>query len=220
MKLTLKTWLYAVLAGTTTFFIVNLIKLTAAEDLATAATVWAAFGTLAAVVVALILAQSAHLERSASEAKRHAAAAILVTRQLYKLHAILDVVAKNAALVRTNKDGYAHWLSTISANLGRLEPIVQDKYLPLITELPALDLFTLSVCDEWFNNFRERSLFSEGATVAEVVDHFDPFVDELVRGMTLINSASKRFFQLSGVSDEPPWASYRVPSWAQPTQAK
>lgn len=62
-------WVYPLLAGAAVYFIVWVIRRTIGEDLATGATVWAAFGTLAAVAVALILAQSAAYERQASEKK-------------------------------------------------------------------------------------------------------------------------------------------------------
>lgn len=211
-----KRWLYPALVGAGAYFIVKLIQLTLMENLATAATVWAAFGTLAAVMVALALAQSAAWEKSQAESKKHAAAAILVSRQLYKLHAILDMVAKSSALVRTNREGYANWLSTISHNLRILEPVIQDKHLPIVIELPSLDLFTLSMCDEWFNNFRDRHVFAEPVLSSQVVEKFDSFIDELIRGQALIVKASERFHELSGLPGLPPWASYDLPSWVAP----
>lgn len=211
-----KRWLYPFLVGVGTYSIARLIQLTLMENLATAATIWAAFGTLAAVIVALVLAQSAALEKSQAESKKHAAAAIMVSQQLYKLHAILDVIAKSSALVRTNREGYAKWLSTISQNLRMLEPVIQDKHLPIVIELPSLDLFTLTICDEWFNNFRDRHVFAQPILSSQVVEKFDSFIDELIRGQALIVKASERFHELSGLPGPPPWASYDLPSWVAP----
>lgn len=141
-----------------------------------------------------------------------------MSRQLYRLRAILDVVSENAAMVRLNKASHANWLSRISYNLGQLNPVIQDKHLHLVTELPSMDLFTLSVCDEWFNELRSKHLLPEATLVNNVIEKFDTFIDELTRGQRLIAPASVRFHELSDIPGPPPWSTYEVPSWAVPRE--
>lgn len=180
-----------------------------------ASAIWSAFGTVSAVVVALVIALHSSWQAGAKDNKRAAAAAILVSTNLYQLRAAVDVISENSDLVRGNREGYAPWLATASANLVNMGPVIEDKYLPVLVELPTDALFGLVVANNWLAQFQKRCAFRDGVRLDEVIARFDCTINEIIEGRKVVVAASNRMHTLSGIHGAAPW-DREIPSWTRP----
>lgn len=183
-------------------------------DIAISAQVWGAFGSVAAVVTALLLSVQSSSKAKLDSDKRAAAAAILVSANLYELRAIVDGILQHETLVRSDQIGYGQWLSRVSINLSKAGPVIEDRYLPMLTDLPTRDLFTLVVANNWLNRFKKHVAFKEGVTLQVVIENFDKTLIEISHGQRVIVPASLRMHELSGIGGSPPWEK-ETPSWVQ-----
>lgn len=215
-------WLYAYAAGVVIGVLSTLFWLGHPEWWAhvwteTAAGWAAAIGTGFAGFVALWLGVLSIRQNNERSKQRAAAAAIAVSTSLYNLRAVLDVIKENSAMVLADKSGYANWLSAFSKNIGEMKPVIRKRHLSWVQDLPTLDLFTLVMADNWFRRFKDQHLLREGILVSQVVQKFEPFIEELLAGQRLIEQASNRTHSLSCIPGQPPWAK-PVPSWVRPDE--
>lgn len=183
--------------------------------LADAAQLWSAVGTVGAVVVALALALAQTGKERRDEARRAAAAAVLISGDIYNLRAAMSSVVDHAEQVKQNPFGYAPWLSSVSQYLKNYPPVIADKYLPFVGDLPSGTLFDLTIADRWLANFKKRHAFGDGATLLEVANGFDAMIDEIVMGYGVVVSATNQLHPLSQVPGRAPW-NMDAPSWAVP----
>lgn len=183
-----------------------------------AAQLWAAFGSVFAVFVALMLALQSSTSSKVDADKRSAAAAILVSTNLYALRAALDVIAENSAMVKADPIGYAQWLSGVSRHLKILPPVIEDRYLGVLVDLPTADLFCLVMAGNWLQRFQQRYAFGDAVTIAQVIQSFDSMIDEIVRGREAIADAANRMHALSLIPGPAPWET-KQPSWVAPSIA-
>lgn len=186
---------------------------------AEATQLWSAVGTAGAVVVALALALAQSRKDHRDEARRAAAAAVLLSGDIYNLRAAMSSVVDHAEQVKQNRIGYGQWLSGVSQYLKNYPPIIADKYLPFVGDLPPATLFYMTVADRWLANFKKRHAFGDAVTLAEVVNGFDEMIDEIVMGYRVVVSATDRLHPLSQVPGRAPWND-GAPSWAVPPNLK
>ena len=211
--------------GRGALFVVILVGLgvtcwrTRALGFAEATQLWSAVGTVGAVVVALALAFLQTGKERRDEAKRAAAAAVLLSGDIYNLRAAMSSVVDHADQVKQNRIGYGQWLSGVSQYLKNYPPIIADKYLPFVGDLPPETLFNLTVADRWLANFKKRHAFGDAVTLSEVVNGFDEMIDEIVMGYRVVVSATDRLHPLSQVPGRAPW-NEGAPSWAVPPDLK
>lgn len=207
--------------GRGALFVVVLVALgvtcwrTRALGFAEATQLWSAVGTVGAVVVALALAFLQTGKERRDEAKRAAAAAVLLSGDIYNLRAAMSSVVDHAEQVKGNPIGYGHWLSSVSQYLKNYPPVIADKYLPFVGDLPPGALFELTVADRWLANFKKRHAFGDGVTLAEVVHGFDAMIDEIESGYRVVVPATDRLHALSQIPGRAPW-NEGAPSWAVP----
>lgn len=186
-----------------------------ALNFAEATQLWSAVGTVGAVVVALALAFLQTGKERRDEAKRAAAAAVLLSGDIYNLRAAMSSVVDHAELVKGNQIGYGPWLSSVSHYLKNYPPVIADKYLPFVGDLPPGAVFELTVADRWLANFKKRYAFGEGVTLAEVINGFTAMIDEIESGYRVVVPATDRLHALSQVPGRAPWNA-NAPSWAVP----
>lgn len=188
---------------------------TSGLDLVAAAQVWSAVGTVTAVVVALALALSQRRKEVSDEARRAAAAAVLLSGNAYALRASLSSIADRADYLKRNKMFFEHWLSSASKHLKDHPQVVEDKYLPYAVDLPPMVLFNLTVTHRWLENFKNRFAFADGTTLDTVEKQFSSIIDEMVIGYGVVSSATDQLHALSQVPGPAPW-NVDAPSWAKP----
>ncbi|KAF1728303.1 hypothetical protein CSC76_05930 [Pseudoxanthomonas mexicana] len=209
--------------GRGALFVVILVGLgvtcwrTRALGFAEATQLWSAVGTVGAVAVALALAFLQTGKERRDEAKRAAAAAILLSGDIYNLRAAMSSVVDHAEQVKQNPFGYGQWLSGVSHYLKNYPPVIADKYLPFVGDLPPDALFDLTIADRWLANFKKRYAFDEGVTLLEVANGFSVMIDEIVAGYRVVVSATDRLHPLSQVPGRAPWNA-NAPSWAVPPE--
>ncbi len=178
---------------------------------------WSAVGTVGAVVVALALASIQRGKDRRDEARRAAAAAVLLSGDIYNLRAAMSSVVDHAEQVKQNPFGYGPWLSGVSHYLKNYPPVIADKYLPFVGDLPPGALFDLTIADRWLANFKKRYAFNDGVTLLDVANGFDAMIDEIVAGYRVVVSATDKLHPLSQVPGRPPWNA-NAPSWAVPPE--
>lgn len=188
---------------------------TRALSFSDATQLWSAVGTMGAVGVALALAFVQTGKERRDEARRAAAAAVLLSGDIYNLRAAMSSVFDHADQVKQNRIGYGQWLSAVSRYLKYYRPLIADKYLPFVGDLPPGTLFNLTMADRWLANFKKRHAFGDAVTLSEVVDGFDAMIDEIVIGYRVVVTATDQLHPLSQVPGRAPW-NEGAPSWAVP----
>lgn len=190
---------------------------TASLNLADKTAVWSGFGTLMAVIVALVIAVESSIRLEKLDRKRAASAAILIGRNLFELRATLDVVRDNEALVKTNRRGYSNWLSKVCRTIYSLPNVVEDQHLPFAVDLPSDDLYLIAVVDDWLRSVKARELqaFSGPISLDNVAANFDAIYKRLLQGQSLVELASDRLWHITELKQNAPWIG-DVPSWVVP----
>ena len=180
-----------------------------------AALLWSAVGTVGAVIVALALAFMQTGKDRRDEGRRAAAAAVLLSGDIYNLRAAMSSVVNHAEQVKRNPFGYGPWLSSVSQHLKNYPPVIADRYLPFVGDLPPAALFELAIADRWLVNFKKRFAFGDAVTLLEVANRFDEMIDEITLGYGVVVSATDLLHPLSQVPGRAPW-NEGAPSWAIP----
>lgn len=181
------------------------------------AAVWSGFGTLMAVIVALVIAVESSIRLEKSDRKRAASAAILIGRNLFELRAILDVAKESEALVKTNRLGYSAWLTKVCHEISSLPNVIEDRHLPFAVDLPSSDLYLIAVADDWLRTVKKRELqgLSNPMPLDAMAAKFDAIYKRLLHGQLLVELASDRLWHIAEMKQSAPWVE-DVPSWAAP----
>lgn len=185
------------------------------RDIALAAQIWGAYGTVSAVILALAIALADHKARAEDVANRAAAAAILISERTYKLRAMLSGAIEHPNDLKSNKPSYIPWLREAGSKFRGLPSLIKDEHLPFTVDLSPADLRALLVTDQWLRNFQQRILPGPAEDGFIWLGRFDAIVDEMTIGYGLVSHVTERIHVLSGMDGSPPWV-VDVPSWATP----